>query len=133
MASIITIITTLFTSEWFWTAVIVPFVLWVLSRIGAKYNKENVEKALDILKQLVIFAISLAETEAKKGNLTTSKKEYVIKYVLDNCPAEIKKAIPNLERILPSIIESLLMSSPEKFGFSLFTKREKSAMSEVLK
>ena len=104
------ILITLLTNQWFWTAVVVPFVLWLLTKVGKNYDAEKVKKAMDILYQLVVFACNLAETESKKGNMLLSKKDFVIQYIKQNAPDIVRQAIPNFLDIVQPMIEKYLVS-----------------------
>jgi len=109
------IILAIITNQWFWTSVITPFVLFLISKIWNNYDKDNIKKALDILYQIVVYACNYSENEYKKGNMILTKRDFALEYVKQNIPESVKSVIPNYLDISKSMIENYLnLDAPEK-------------------
>jgi hypothetical protein len=109
------IIIALLSSQWFWTSIITPFILYLISKITKNYDKDSIKKSLDILYQIVVYACNYAENENKKGNIVLSKRDFALQYVKQNIPDTISKIIPNYLDIAKSMIEKYLNDdAPDK-------------------
>jgi len=84
----------------------------LLSKFGKKVETEKIEKAVQILYELVKYACIYAEIESKKGNMILSKKDFVLEYVKQHIPESIKNTIPEYLQIAKAMIENFL-ASPE--------------------
>ena len=106
------ILFSILTSQWFYTAILTPIVIWILSKFGKKVETEKVEKAIQILYEIVKDACMYAEVESKKGNMLFSKRDFVMEYVKQHIPESVKNTIPDFEQIAKAMIEKYL-ASPE--------------------
>jgi len=104
------ILISILTSQWFYTAILTPAVLWLLSKFGKKVETEKIEKSVQILYELVQYACMYAETESKKDNMILSKREFVLEYVKQHTPENIKNTIPDYIQVVKAMIEKYLSS-----------------------
>jgi len=104
------ILISILTSQWFYTAILTPVVLWLLSKFGKKIETEKVEKAIQILYEIVKYACMYAETESKKGNMILSKRDFVLEYVKQHIPDSVKNTIPDYTQVAKAMIEKYLAS-----------------------
>jgi hypothetical protein len=84
----------------------------MISKFGKKVETEKVEKAIQIIYELVKYACMYAEVESKKGNMLLSKRDFVLEYVKQHTPKNIKNSIPEYLQVAKAMIEKYL-ASPE--------------------